>query len=123
MANCYSIDLRKKVIDYIKSGGRKKDACKLFNIGNTTLYQWTKQFESLGHIRPRTPSVRKGYKFDHDAVIEYALKHPEATQYEVAQHFSTYQSVIRHIYLKFNITRKKRLYYTKKEILKKEMNS
>ncbi|MEB3701768.1 IS630 transposase-related protein [Candidatus Bealeia paramacronuclearis] len=36
MAKAYSEELRKKVISSITSGGRKREAAKVFNVGEAT---------------------------------------------------------------------------------------
>jgi len=39
MARAYSLDLRKKVINFIAQGGEKREAGKVFNIGEDTIFQ------------------------------------------------------------------------------------
>lgn len=120
MANYYSLDLRKKVMNFIHSGGKKTEASKLFNVARDTIYRWIRQYKKTGNVHPNTKSIRKGYKLDHDAVVEYILKNPNTTQVEVAKVFGTYQGVIRHICLKYKITRKKRHLSTKKGMIRNE---
>ena len=36
----YSLDLRKRVLDFIQAGGSKTEAAKRFNVGRTTIYKW-----------------------------------------------------------------------------------
>ena len=40
MARAYSEDLREKVISYIMSGGNKREAARVFKIGEDTVYRW-----------------------------------------------------------------------------------
>ena len=36
----YSIDLRKRVVDYVENGGRIAQATGLFQVGRATIYRW-----------------------------------------------------------------------------------
>ena len=36
----YSIDLRKRVVDYVENGGRIAQAAGLFQVGRATIYRW-----------------------------------------------------------------------------------
>lgn len=39
----YSIDLRKRVVDYIENGGSIKQASVLFQVGSATIYRWLRR--------------------------------------------------------------------------------
>ena len=41
----YSLDLRKKVIDYVENGGSITKAAALFKIGRATIYRWLSRKE------------------------------------------------------------------------------
>ncbi|MDB9416254.1 IS630 transposase-related protein, partial [Microcystis aeruginosa] len=41
----YSLDLRKKVIDYVENGGSITKAAALFKIGRATIYRWLSREE------------------------------------------------------------------------------
>ena len=36
----YSIDLRKRVLDFIHNGGKKAEAARRFSVDRTTIYRW-----------------------------------------------------------------------------------
>lgn len=38
----YSIDLRKKVIEFIEQGNTQKLACEIFNLNKATVNRWCK---------------------------------------------------------------------------------
>jgi transposase len=40
MARAYSLDLREKVMFFISNGGGKREASKVFGIGEDTIYRW-----------------------------------------------------------------------------------
>jgi putative transposase len=52
MAKAYSEDLREKVISHIMRGCSKREAAKIFNIGEATVYRWIDLHEQ-GDIKPK----------------------------------------------------------------------
>ena len=36
----YSVDLRKRVVNYIESGGSKSEAARRFEVSRKTVYNW-----------------------------------------------------------------------------------
>ena len=55
----YSLDLRKKVIEYIESGGSQKSAVNIFKLNPSTISRWWLRYKTEGHYKPR---VRTGKK-------------------------------------------------------------
>ena len=55
----YSIDLRHRVLEYIKAGGRKVSAAKRFCVSRGVIYQWLNAEAPLTYQRPgpRAPRV------------------------------------------------------------------
>ena len=45
----YSIDLRKRVVDYVENGGRIAQAAGLFQVGRATIYRWLGRIDRIGH--------------------------------------------------------------------------
>lgn len=45
----YSIDLRKRVVDYVENGGRIAQAAGLFKVGRATIYRWPGRTDRIGH--------------------------------------------------------------------------
>ena len=115
MPRFYSLDLRKKVIDYLQKGGAVGRAVEVFGICQDTVYRWKRQFKKQGNINPKV-AVHKGYKHNHEDIRDFILSHSDWTLVELAQHFGVVPTVVRRICLKFQITRKKRLYPIKKQI-------
>ena len=107
MANFYSLDLRKRVIDYVLAGNQVAAASRLFKVGRKTVYRWLDLLRTEGHLNPKQSGSRGGYKINHDAVSDYFVDFSDATLQEVADAFSTHPSTIWYICQKQNITRKK----------------
>ncbi|WP_147094454.1 IS630 transposase-related protein, partial [Nitrosococcus oceani] len=38
-----SIDLRKRVIDFVRGGGSKAEAARRFQVGRASIYRWLSQ--------------------------------------------------------------------------------
>ena len=49
----YSIDLRKKVIEFISEGNTQKLAAQIFNLNKATVNRWWLKNQKEGHINPR----------------------------------------------------------------------
>jgi transposase len=47
----YSLDLRKRVVDYVENGGGITKAAALFKVGRATIYRW---------LRERRPPSNQG---------------------------------------------------------------
>jgi len=56
MARAYSLDLRKKVMSFITSGGGKREASKIFGIGEDTIYRWMRREKAGGKETDRFSS-------------------------------------------------------------------
>jgi transposase len=57
----YSHDLRQKAIEAFKSGERKSDVCRMFDISRNTLELWLKREAQTGDYQAIT-HFQKGYQ-------------------------------------------------------------
>lgn len=112
MGKTYSIDLREKVVLYLSSGGCKKEASKIFNIGIATIYRW------LGSEKAGNLSPKKRTSFYHvvdvDALREYVSLNPDHTLKEIGQALKIGNQTVCRWLKRLQITRKKRSRFTKK---------
>jgi transposase len=85
-AHPYGIDLRKKVITFLKSGNSQRSAAKVFSISKTTVNNWYKMYQKEGHC---TPKKRLGAKpkIDTTQFVDYITKNPNATTFEIGKVF------------------------------------
>lgn len=119
--SCYSLDLRKRVIKYLKKGHSKKKASKVFQITTRTIYNWEK-LDKKGELKPKNNLIRKPKKIDKKDLEKYILKHPEKTIQQTADHFNVwYQAIYYHI-KKLGFTYKKKNFFTQKGMKKEEKN-
>lgn len=110
----YSEDLRKKVIEYIEKGGKKRTASQVFGIGERTIHHWMKQLKEEGHIKKKVYKTRKR-KIDLEALKKHVAEKPDAYLKERAQIFGVKPVSIWHALKNLKITRKKRPKNTEKE--------
>lgn len=121
MPKPYSVDLRKRVLEYIKETQDKVKASQLFKVGIATIYRWIARKTQTGSVNP---SPKKTYKkkIDDQELIAYITKNPDHFLSEIANHFGTSLQAIFYALKRLKITRKKRQLSTKREVLKSEKN-
>lgn len=114
----YSIDLRKKALNYIENGGTWRMASEIFGVTPRTLANWLrkkKQQDLAPKARRPSPS-----KIDSNKLRRFIQEHPDAYLREIAKEFcSTIQAVF-YACKRLKITLKKRYHTTKKEMTKNE---
>ena len=114
----YSLDFRQKVLSIKASEHLSFDATAArFGIGKNTVYLWSKE------INPKQSKSRPDIKLDKLALLQDIKDYPDAYQYERANKFGVSQSCICYALKKLDITYKKRLILTLKQILLNKMNS
>lgn len=102
----YGVDFRKRVIDYVKEGHSKKEACSVFGISTNTLYLWEKQLEEKGTLE-RKPRARSPRKLPLDELEKYVSEHPDAYLREIAEAFDCKISSVWSALRNLDITLKK----------------
>jgi transposase len=86
MARAYSEDLRKKVISYIMSGGSKREASRVFKIGEDTVYRWLR-LHKAGELKAKKRTVYPR-KIDEEKLRDYVQLHPDHTLEQIAEALS-----------------------------------
>lgn len=79
----YSIDLREKVIKFIKSGKSQTEAAKIFDLHLSTVNRWYLRYRREGHCDPRKRPGAKS-KIDKESLKDYINKNPDATLKEIS---------------------------------------
>lgn len=106
MATGYSEDLREKVISYIMSGGSKREASRVFRIGEDTVYRWLR-LHKAGDLKAKKRTVYPR-KIDEQKLRDYVQTHPDHTLEQIAGALSlSIQTIFRWL-RRLKITRKKR---------------
>lgn len=85
----YDIDLRDRVIAFVKNGGQKTEAALIFKVGRRTIYHWLARTELA-------PTVRRSHdrKLKKDELIAHVQTFPDALLRERAQHFGVRTSTV-----------------------------
>jgi putative transposase len=109
----YSIDLRVRVIDYIRGGGSKLQASKIFAVNRQTIYNWL----NSNNITPKHHGDRNR-KIDKKALFFDVHNYPDRTLQERAIKFSVSAPSIYSALKKMKISHKKRVSVIRKDALK-----
>jgi len=120
----YSVDLREKIIDAIKSGMSQVNAAKIFNVARRTIYNWLCIQEKTGSLEPQT-NFQKGHSHaitDLEKFKKFVNAHADYTQDEIAEHYSVGHATIGRMLKKIGYTRKKRITPTQNKTKKKGVN-
>jgi putative transposase len=114
----YSIDLRKRVIQFIEKGGSVIEAAKFFSVNRQSVYNWIKKKKDTGSLKD-TIQGRPWRKLNAEALVAFVDSNPDLTLGEYAQKFGTIPSTICEAFKRLRITRKKRQYAIENEMSKK----
>ena len=110
----YSLDLRKRVLDFITDGGNKVSAAsRTFQISRRCIYNWLNAEDPLAYKKPGPQGSRS---LDAAALKQHVADFPDATQKERATHFGVSKHCIWYTLKKLNITRKKNSTPTKSSV-------
>ena len=104
----YSIDLRKRVIAFIESGGKKLEASRRFNVCRPTIDKWLLLKKETGSLASPPLPPRSWRKLNPEALVAYVKAHPDGMLEDYAEHFQTSPSGIWRALKRLKITRKKR---------------
>ena len=100
----YSTDLRKRVLGFIQSGGKKSEASRRFSVDRSTIYRWLGAQDPLATEKPGPKHMRC---LDESALKKHVADFPDLTQSERATHFGVSVSSIGYGLRKLGMSRKK----------------
>ncbi len=78
-----SSDLRQRVVDCVRNGGRKAEAARRVTVGEASVSRWLKP----GGVAYKRPGPRRSHKLDWAHVRHHVEAPPDRTQAERARHF------------------------------------
>jgi len=99
----YSLDLRKRVVEYIENGGSVTQASIIFQVGRTTIYRWLARQD----LKP-TQVKHRHRKLDWQALEKDVEENPSERLIDRARKFGVRPSAIHYALKKLNIRRKKK---------------
>jgi len=82
----YSIDYRKRVIEYLKAGHTQEETSVLFKVGTTTIKDWLSLLSETGSLEKR-PLNRVAPKYESEKLNAYVEENPNALLKDIAEHF------------------------------------
>ena len=104
----YSIDLRQKVIEFIKQGKTQKSAAKIFNLNKATVNRWWLRHKREGHILPRK-NLGKKASVSKVEFESYVRSNPTFTTADMGKHFNISSPGALYYLKKFGFSYKKKL--------------
>ena len=85
----YSLDLRKRVVSFVESGGTRAEASRRFDVHYDTVRNWLRRED----LRPKTHGPRRR-KLDKAALKQHVREHPDARLVDRATHFGVHINAI-----------------------------
>ncbi len=86
----YGTDYRRRVMAFVKEGGSKRDAARLFKVNPDTIYEWLKRGEDLS----ARPAKTRQRKIDKEALKRHVRECPDALLRERAVVFKVDPSAV-----------------------------
>lgn len=82
----YSLDLREKVIKYLKLGNTQKSAAKLFSLNDSTVNRWWLRYKNEGNYAPRK-RLGRAPRVSLSSVKSYIKVNPDFKSADMGKHF------------------------------------
>jgi putative transposase len=100
----YSEDLRQRVVDFVREGGSKVEASRLFNVSRWCVYDWLKRENDLAGEKTGPKGC---WKLDTAKLVKLVEENPEAYLSELAEELGTGISTVWYRLNSLKISRKK----------------
>lgn len=97
----YSIDLRVRVVDYVRNGGLRSEASRLFGVDRKSIYNWLQRDD----LSPKSHGSRHR-KLNKQALADHVRDFPDALLRERAAHFNVSVPSLWAALRKMNIVKK-----------------
>lgn len=121
MARAFSLDLRQKVVDFILAGGTKRDAARIFGIGEDSVYRWMR-LQKKGDLRAKK-RIFLPKKVNVEILRAYVEKHPDHTLTEIGKALFLGPQTVWKWLKRMKITRKKKPHFMQKAAQSNVLNS
>lgn len=97
----YSIDLRCRVVNFVKAGGSKAEASRHFQVSKKTVFNWLNKKD----LMPVKVTTRKG-KINKEELIKFVEDNSDTTLFEVSEKFKVSIAAISKMFKKLKIVKK-----------------
>ena len=99
----YSLDLRRRVVAFVRSGGSKSEASRLFCVNRGTVYEWL----SRPDLSRKAYVLKEPRKLDRELLRRHVNEHPDMLSKDRAAFFGVVPSAMCKALKQIKITRKK----------------
>ena len=103
----YSIDYRKRVIEYREEGNSLRKTSKVFKVAVPTIREWERKLREENTL-DRKPLNRTFRKLDPEKLKQHVKEHPDAYLRERADYFGVAVSTVAYVLARLKITYKKK---------------
>jgi transposase len=103
----YSIDFRRRALEYYHEGHTQEEVFKAFKVYPETLRDWDAR-NKAGTLKPNYPKNRQPRKLPPEELMRYITEHPDAFLEEIGDYFQCSAEAVRKALNKLKITRKKK---------------
>ena len=100
----YSVDLRERVVKFVRAGGTKARAAKRFEVGEATIYRWVKRGD---HLEASKTGPKGCHTIDWEKLRQSVKKRPDVILRELAKEFGAGTTSIWYALEKMKLSRKK----------------
>lgn len=100
----YSLDLRKRVVDFLEKGGKISNAVENYQVSRATIYRWVDRKD----LKPIKVTRRKR-KLDWEAVKKDVEQNPDLKLSDRAKNFGVRTNAVWYAIKEMKITRKKKI--------------
>lgn len=98
----YHTPHRIAVLSFIKEGGSKVEASRLFKVSRDTIYRWLE----MEDVSPKPPPKTRHRKIDKAALVRHVERYGDMYLRERAEHFGVHPSSIGRALAKLKIGKK-----------------
>ena len=101
----YGMDLRRRVVSFVRKGGTRAEAAKRFDVNLRTVYRWLGRGDDIG---ARKPGPRGAFKIDMKKLA--AMVGEDGTDMmlrEIAKQLGVHESSVSKAMKKLGVSRKK----------------
>lgn len=107
----YSVDLRERVVAFVRAGGSKTEASRQFKVSRWCVYEWL----SRENLEPNKQGCPAPWKLSPAALKAHVAENPDAYHHERANALGVSEYAVRYGLKRLNVSRKKNAAVSRKK--------
>jgi transposase len=107
----YSVDLRERVVAFVKGGGSKSEAARRFKVSRWCVYEWL----SRECLEPSKQGCPGPWKLSPEVLEAHVAQYPDAYQLERSVELGVSEYAVWYGLKRLNLTRKKNVALRRKK--------